>query len=799
MKNIFVLIFLLSGGITYSQTCNTQLSGEVKDIHDGSLLPNAIVQIKSLGIWAETDSEGRYEFDDLCEGTYTLEINHPECKPITRKVVVENNTIRNFRLEHHIEELNQILLKTNRNNENTLPEATLNKEIIEQYSGATLGDALKEISGVSSLNTGSAIVKPVIHGLHSSRILILNNNVRMQDQQWGVEHAPNIDINSATGLKVIKGAAALQYGGDAIGGVIRVEPLKAPVKDTIIGSAILSAASNGRGGSVTSSILNARESGFYWKAQGTYKYFGDKEAPNYMLSNTGQRERDFSLAMGLNKFQYRLDVYYSYFNTNIGILRASHLGSISDLARAINNGEPLVVRPFTYNIGAPRQDVSHHLLKTSFEKNFYNAGELEIQYSFQFNDRKEFDIRRGEQANRASLDLELMTHNLQSNFTYDHLENFEAKVGIDLTLQNNFANPDTGVRRLIPDYKMFTSGIFMLGNYSPGDKVTLDAGVRYDYSNIDAKKFYLKSRWDERGYDLEFSDLIIGDSGSQWLTNPVFDYHNFSATSGINYRWNNALEANFNLSMASRNPNPSELFSDGLHHSAAIIELGDLNLEQEQAFKVSGSMEGEFAGFTFLINPYLNYINNFILLEPSGIEQTIRGAFPVHEYRQANAQLLGVDVNAGYQFSEKFSYAGNFAYIRGTDLENNRPLVDMPAPQLSNKISYYNNNWQDLRISLSNDIVLEQTRFPNNDFTANVPVDGELVPTDIQISQPPPAYQLFHFNAQTRFTLNTKNDLGIGLSVQNILDTPYRDYLNRQRYYADDLGRNFIVQIKFNY
>ncbi len=799
MKNLFVLILLLASAITYSQNCNYQISGEVRDIHDGSPLPNAIVQIKSLGIGTETNSKGEYQLNNLCKSTYLLEISHPECKSVTQRVLIENNMVKDFKLEHHAEELNQILLKGNENKGFTIPENTLGKEVIDQYSGATLGDALKEISGVSSLNTGSAIVKPVIHGLHSSRILILNNNVRMQDQQWGVEHAPNIDINSATGLKVIKGAAALQYGGDAIGGVIQVESQKAPVKDTLFGSTIITAASNGRGATLSSTVLQAKESGFYWKAQGTYKYFGDKEAPNYILSNTGVREQDFSLGLGLNKFDYQFDLYYSFFDTNIGILRASHLGNVGDLTRAINNGEPLVVRPFTYTIDAPRQDVRHHLLKTSFSKTFFDLGILNMQYALQLNERKEFDIRRGEQFNRASLDLELLTHNFQSNFNFNKMENFEANLGIDLSLQNNFANPDTGVRRLIPDYQMFAAGIFALGVYELGERITAEAGFRYDFNTINAKKFYLKSRWEERGYSSDFSQLIIGDFSSQWLTNPIFNYHNFSATAGLNYDWESSWSTNLNFSTASRTPNPSELFSDGLHHSAAIIELGDLRLEKEQAFKVSGTLEGEISAFNFSVNPYLNYINNFILLEPSGIEQTIRGAFPVHEYKQVNAQLIGLDINAGYQISEQFTYNSTFAYVRGEDLENNRPLVDMPAPQWSNKLIYHNRDWLDLRLSLSNDVVFRQTRFPDNDFVTNVPINGELVPTLIQISQPPPAYQLFHLNAQTKYSLNTKNDLGIGISIHNILNTPYRDYLNRQRYYADDLGRNFLIQVKFNY
>jgi iron complex outermembrane receptor protein len=64
---------------------------------------------------------------------------------------------------------------------------------------------LTEIAGVSSLKTGSSVVKPVINGLFGSRVPVINNNVRLEDQEWGTEHAPNFDVNAA--VTVIKGAS----------------------------------------------------------------------------------------------------------------------------------------------------------------------------------------------------------------------------------------------------------------------------------------------------------------------------------------------------------------------------------------------------------------------------------------------------------------------------------------------------------------------------------------------------------------------------------------------------------------
>ena len=76
---------------------------------------------------------------------------------------------------------------------------------------------------------------------------------------------------------------------------------------------------------------------------------------------------------------------------------------------------------------------------------------------------------------------------------------------------------------------------------------------------------------------------------------------------------------------------------------------------------------------------------------------------------------------------------------------------------------------------------------------------GEPVSTLVEISKPPKGYSLLHLNSEMSFAVFEKSKMTIGFTIQNILNTNYRDYLNRTRYYADDLGRNFRVQLKLNY
>lgn len=802
IKINFILPFILFVFTSaFAQDCNLSLEGYVIDLHDNSVLKNALVKLNYSALYAITNDKGFYKIEGVCPGKYEVTISHINCEKLTKNINIYSNTVENFSLEHHLESLNEVLIKGELYSfdDKSAISAQISHETIDQFSNATLGDAISTLPGVSSLNTGNNIVKPVIQGLHSSRVLIINNNVRMEDQQWGVDHAPNIDINSAANITVIKGSSALEYGGDAIGGVIIAEPQKAPVKDTLMGKTILTGVSNGRGGNLSTHFLKAYKSGLYFKAQGSYKRMGDLEAPDYILSNTGVEEQNLALGFGLNKINYGFDAYYSRFDTEIGILRASHIGNVSDLVRAINSQKPSFIDGFTYDIGSPRQDVVHHLIKVNAFKKFKNFGQLDIQYAFQNNRRKEFDVRRGNRSETPALDLELQTHNIITKLKYDKLDSFSSKVGVELTYQDNFANPDTGVRRLIPDYELYKIAGFWTANYQHSDDLFLNAGVRYDFTHFDAQKFYSQSRWDERNYQDDYADIIVEDFGTQLLTNPVFDYHNFSANLGVQYNFKD-WEWNSNLGTASRAPNPSELFSDGLHHSIANIEIGDLRIDSEQSYKISTQIKRQYNRWEFELSVYYNFINNYILLEPAGIEQTIRGAFPIFEYKQTNARLFGLDLNLGYQISDDILLNSSFAYINGDDTSRNRPLINMPPINWQNSINYRVRQWHDINLYLSSQMVFEQTRFPDDNFTTPIlnTGTGDFEQTLVNISQPPSAYHLMNFRAEIPFELSFAQ-LQVTLSVNNIFNTSYRSYLNRQRFYADEIGRNFVLQLKLNY
>lgn len=789
---IYFLFFLLFIGFSgYAQfTLYGKVTNEKKQALTDSHIHSDYGSVLS-------DPAGEFVLKELPKGKLRIFISYVGYQTCDTLLTISEDFTLNIQLKPSETALQEIVLKDVKQQRMTFTNTAISKNQLEKNNTQSLGDALKEVAGVSLLKSGSTIVKPIINGLHSSRVPIISNQVRLEDQQWGIEHAPNFDINAAGKISIIKGAAGLQYSGDAVGGIVITEPILVK-QDTLFGKTILSGITNGRGGVISSSLHQGNESGWRWNAGGTFKYLGDKKAPDYILSNTGNRELNFSGDISYVKNNYEITGFYSLYTASIGILSASHIGNANDLYEAIQNQTPAIVNEFTYTIENPKQVISHHLMKLNYKQQINNQTSFKVYYAFQFNQREEFDVRRLENANKAALDLELSTHTIQANFEIK-TRKWQWNSGINGQYQNNFANPKTDVRPLIPSYIKFDNGLYSLANYEIQEGLILETGLRYDFSWIEATKYYQKSRWEERNYDEDFSGFIVGEVGNQWLTKPQFTFHNLAGSLGVRKVFKKDWDWLNNLSLTMRNPNPSEFFSDGLHHSSGQIELGDLRLEQEKSVKLSSTLVKSGHHYRVEFNPYLHAISNFMFLKPVAFETTIRGAFPVWEYQQTNARLWGIDVHSRWTISKNWEHLFSMAYVNGQDVTANLPLIDMPPLNLNTSIQYKKEKWQDLRLELQFESVFEQHRYPNYNFQTNIIENGQLTPVTIDISTPPKGYQLLHFFAEINLPVFSKTRTVMAFAVQNIFNTSYRDYLNRQRFYVDEIGRNIQLQLKIKY
>ena len=192
-----------------------------------------------------------------------------------------------------------------------------------------------------------------------------------------------------------------------------------------------------------------------------------------------------------------------------------------------------------------------------------------------------------------------------------------------------------------------------------------------------------------------------------------------------------------------------------------------------------------------------NHIKDFIYIAPFGTEQTIRGAFPVWNYKQNDARLIGLNINLAYKVHKNWTISNKSSFIKGDNIEDNKPLIDIPAFNTVTDLSFNKPNWLNLKTSLKSELIAKQTRYPDNNFEVFIATSNSFELVDI--SSTPNGYHLLHFTSSVSINKNTKMPLELGFRVNNLMNTSYRDYLSRLRYFSDDIGRNMMLSVKINY
>jgi iron complex outermembrane receptor protein len=449
---------------------------------------------------------------------------------------------------------------------------------------------------------------------------------------------------------------------------------------------------------------------------------------------------------------------------------------------------PLVISDFKYRIDYPRQQVSHDLIKLNTYYRFPDAGRISLQYGGQFNARQEYDQRRGGRSDIPEQYMQQITHTLDAVLEDRERKSWHGSAGLNALLQDHFNDPVTEITPLIPQYMNTGLGIFLIERWIR-PRLELELGARYDYRFLDVK------RYDQ----------------NQNLLNPQYTFHNTSGTLGLLYRLNSGTSFRSNLGTAWRPPNAAELFSDGLHHGTATIERGNAGLQTEKAYKwintfnYTNRKDKESSGLELEVSAYHHSIQNYIYLEPRGAELTIRGAFPVFRYNQTQATFTGFDALLQWYFARNLSLRSKASVVRAWDVSQDTYLIFVPADRYENALTYQvtkAGKLRDLFISFNVVNVPRQSRAPQV-FTVSQlraalasPDDHLTIPSKtFDFVAPPRGYALL--NLELGVTLPHRLQLNLG--INNLLNTAYRDYMNRFRYYADDVGRNVSFKIRYTF
>lgn len=639
----------------------------------------------------------------------------------------------------------------------------IDESLIDRSMGKSLASILEHVSGVSSIQTGTTVAKPVINGMYGNRILIVNNGARQTGQQWGVDHAPEIDQNSSGSIEIIKGAESVRYGSEALGGIIVMNQKALPYGQTALSGHLRTLYGNsGKRYSVVAQAEGTMpfSKNLAWRLQGTYANSGDQSTAKYVLNNTGYREHDFSASLGYKLNALKLEGYYSMYNLKLGVLNSAQLGSEDLLKERIALGQPAEVYPYSRHINYPFQQIVHH---TAIGKVYFDAGKYGNffwQTAFQADDRQENRIRRMNLSYIPAVSMYLTSfqNQLKWNLAYNK---WNTEAGATYLHIRNRNQTGTGVVPLIPNYTEYDLGIYAIQKYRNGNW-TAEAGIRFDNQETRAS-----------GYDY---------TGKLYGGHHVFS--NFSYNLGTSYRFNEQLKLTSNLGLAWRAPHVHELYSNGNELGSGMFVMGDSTMHSEQSTKWVTSLSYRSAFAEVRVDAYLQWINGYIYDEPlkGRYVTVISGSYPLFQYKQTDAFFRGIDFDVRLRPIQHVEYHLLSGLIWANEKQTGNYLPYIPSARFDHDLT-----WEDIRVGkgnawlqLKHRLVLKQTRFnPANDL----------------IDFTPPTYNLFGLEAGIDWPLGERNKLRMLLAADNLFNKEYKEYTNRSRYYAHDMGRDIRFSI----
>ncbi len=745
-------------GEGFSQSCRNGIAGRINSYSDHLPIPFAVVYIPELKVSTVSDSLGNFQFCDLPVGNKKLVIMQLGFDSLS--MVLETGKKR---ITIHLKEKHQWLdaidvRGQHRHFESEVVEAqTIHEKELVHNRGVSLGELVRKIPGVSSVQTGPTIFKPVIQGMTGNRIAIVSQGVKLEGQQWGFDHAPELDPSLAEEVTVVKGAQAIRYGTEAIGGTILLEPGKIETSNLWQSRSTTGFFTNGRGvfqnALVQKSFGKNNQGGFRMTLNA--KSSGDFSTARYILGNTAMKELS-GLILGRYQFKkFKAELSLEAFQTELGIFSGSHISTPEGIRNAFKRPDSTYKYSFGYEINRPSQKIRHFLSRGKLEFRQNEKNTLQLIYSQQIDHRQEFDIIRKSAKCQTcpQLEFDLTTNQIDLSHKYSK-EGFESQTGLIGFFQSN----NTQRSNLIPDFNL----------------------SQYSIYNIN---YWFKKRWAyEIGLRSEIRNLhIFPNNGSESRK----QYFNFMANAGVRYEISDHWHSKCNLQYSRRAPNVNEMYSNGVHHGSASFELGDPALKQEEILNLTYSLHHRSKKWELLINLFETFSPNFIYISPvkDSIVYTIRGTFPFFQYQSSRVNLRGGDFFIQYNPNKRFGFFSKGSLIRSWNLSENDWLIFQPADRLETGIEFTSVESKggfQYSIRFGPQWVARQFRVPQGrDFT-----------------EPPPAYLLWGGNVSVS-SKKTRIPFDFSIEGQNLGDLAYRDYMNRFRYFAYDLGQNYRFRLSF--
>jgi iron complex outermembrane receptor protein len=796
MRFLLPLLIILAGTPALAQSGNERasggrraaligFSGRITDATTGKPLPGASIYFADIRVGTTTDASGRYTFRNIVAGHHLIEVSHVGYNTIVEHIDFVSETQKDFALSAAVVENQGVTVTGVTNATNTrkspIPVTLMRRSQLLQTPSTNIIDALTRQPGVSQVSTGPAISKPVIRGLGYNRVVVINDGIRQEGQQWGDEHGIEIDEQSVTRVEILKGPASLTYGSDALAGVVNFITNVPVAEGTLRGNIFSGYQTNNRQASIHGNIAGNFH-GFNWNLYGSHRAASDyRNHRDERVLNSRFREANFGGYAGINKSWGYSHLIFSSFNQDAGIVE----GERDDVTgRFLMFGGSPLERIATENdleerkLITPYQNIRHYKLVSD---NSFAVGNsrLKLNAGFQNNLRKE--LGNPEDPSEAELYFDLKTFNYNLQWVLPERSEWHTTIGASGMYQQN---ANKGEEAIIPEYDLFDIGGFVF-TQKDFKQVTLTGGLRYDNRSITSHELMEDT-------DVKFASFKRS-------------FSNFSGSAGISYAPADFLTVKANIARGFRAPTLSELASNGAHEGTNRYEYGDQDLGSEKSLQFDGGIEVDYDHLTFSLNAFHNRINDFIFY--SRLESAFGGDSVLNvdgedlqafRYSQNDAKLSGLEmvIDVHPHPLDWLHFENTISFVRGRfddaiDGSVNLPLI--PAPRW---ISELRANFNTAGKSLRN----LYFRFEaDHNFVQNRPFFGYNTETST------PAYTLLNAGLGADITSQDQTVISIHLAAINITGHAYQNHLSRLKYAATNnvtgrqgvfnMGRNFSLKV----
>lgn len=801
---IICLLSLATVSADNANSDNRSLQGFITDEKGGEALMGVNIYLPDLKKGAITDDKGHYRIDNLPMVRTTIQVSYLGHQTIVQTIDLRSVNSMNFELKESSAEINEVVVTSLTGSSlikrTPSPISFVARKELLQQSSTNIIDAISRQPGVSQITTGAGISKPVIRGLGYNRVVVVNDGVRQEGQQWGDEHGIEIDPQSVNSVEILKGPASLMYGSDAMAGVINFQSEPVLPDGSIEANVLTEYQTNN--GLINYSVNTAgNKGGIVWNAR-----YSDKWAHSYKnkydgyVFNSGFKERAVSGLLGVNKNWGYSHLTLDYYNITPGIVEGERDDETGRFLRPaiIDGKEGSAIATDkdgrSYRQFVPYQQV-YHYKAVSNSNIILGDGSLRTILGYQQNRRQEFEnvLNRDEYA----LYFQLHTFNYDVRYTFPEISGYKFVTGINGMYQSSL---NKGHEKLLPEYKLFDMGVFVIASKSFG-KLDISGGLRFDHRHQNVKEFepHVHDHGDGGHDDHEEGDDHDHDHEPQIFPAYTRNFNGLSGSLGFTYQLSDGWYTKLNLSHGFRAPNISELASNGAHGGAVRYEIGNPNLKAENSWQAdlgfgysSPVISGEVSLFANRIN---NYIFSHKLLDEDGHDLLTDG-YKTFQFVSGNARILGGEISIDIHPIERLHFQNSFSYVNSVQLnqpDSTKYLPFTPAPKLISDLRFdlirHGKTLNNTYISVGVECNLKQDRI----FSA---FDTETVT---------PAYTLLNASFGTDFVHKGRTWASLYFTANNLTNKAYQNHLSRLKYTdvnqvtgregVFNMGRNFGIKL----